>query len=83
MCAAEEYRRVFFDRSKPATRRWCMSTLCGNRSEHIESVIAAPAKSSRKKRSTSISSNGRNCRRNSDRAELIAATRSINQSFTI
>jgi predicted RNA-binding Zn ribbon-like protein len=22
---------VFFDRSKPATRRWCMSTLCGNR----------------------------------------------------
>jgi predicted RNA-binding Zn ribbon-like protein len=31
MCAAEECRRVFFDRSKPATRRWCMSTLCGNR----------------------------------------------------
>ena len=31
MCAAEERRRVFFDRSKPATRRWCMSTLCGNR----------------------------------------------------
>ena len=30
MCAAEECRRVFFDRSKPATRRWCMSTLCGN-----------------------------------------------------
>jgi predicted RNA-binding Zn ribbon-like protein len=30
-CAAEECRRVFFDRSKPATRRWCMSTLCGNR----------------------------------------------------
>ena len=23
--------RVFFDRSKPATRRWCMSSLCGNR----------------------------------------------------
>jgi predicted RNA-binding Zn ribbon-like protein len=33
MCAAEECRRVFFDRSKPATRRWCMSTLCGNRSK--------------------------------------------------
>jgi predicted RNA-binding Zn ribbon-like protein len=31
MCAAEECRRVFFDRSKPATRRWCMPTLCGNR----------------------------------------------------
>jgi predicted RNA-binding Zn ribbon-like protein len=31
MCAAEECHRVFFDRSKPATRRWCMSTLCGNR----------------------------------------------------
>jgi predicted RNA-binding Zn ribbon-like protein len=33
MCAAEECRRVFFDRSKPATRRWCMSALCGNRSK--------------------------------------------------
>ena len=32
-CAAEECRRVFFDRSKPATRRWCMSTLCGNRAK--------------------------------------------------
>jgi len=31
MCAADECRRVFFDRSKPATRRWCMSNLCGNR----------------------------------------------------
>ena len=31
VCAAEECRRVFFDRSKPATRRWCASTLCGNR----------------------------------------------------
>jgi len=31
MCASDECRRVFFDRSKPATRRWCMSTLCGNR----------------------------------------------------
>jgi predicted RNA-binding Zn ribbon-like protein len=33
MCAADECRRVFFDRSKPATRRWCMSALCGNRSK--------------------------------------------------
>ncbi len=33
MCAAEQCRRVFFDRSKPATRRWCMSTLCGNRTK--------------------------------------------------
>ena len=31
MCASEECRRVFFDRSKPATRRWCLSSLCGNR----------------------------------------------------
>ncbi|MGY3476233.1 CGNR zinc finger domain-containing protein [Bradyrhizobium ottawaense] len=31
MCASEECRRLFFDRSKPSTRRWCMSTLCGNR----------------------------------------------------
>lgn len=31
MCDAEECRRIFFDRSKPGTRRWCVSTLCGNR----------------------------------------------------
>jgi predicted RNA-binding Zn ribbon-like protein len=31
MCAAKECQRVFFDRSKPGTRRWCLSTLCGNR----------------------------------------------------
>jgi predicted RNA-binding Zn ribbon-like protein len=31
MCAAQECRRVFFDRSKPSSRRWCLSTLCGNR----------------------------------------------------
>jgi predicted RNA-binding Zn ribbon-like protein len=31
MCASEECRRVFYDRSKPATRRWCQSALCGNR----------------------------------------------------
>jgi predicted RNA-binding Zn ribbon-like protein len=30
-CGAEECKRVFFDRSKPGTRRWCVSTLCGNR----------------------------------------------------
>jgi len=33
MCAADECRWVFFDRSKPATRRWCMSRLCGNRTK--------------------------------------------------
>jgi predicted RNA-binding Zn ribbon-like protein len=32
-CASEECRRVFFDRSKPASRRWCLSTLCGNRTK--------------------------------------------------
>ncbi|WP_458760466.1 CGNR zinc finger domain-containing protein [Afipia sp. TerB] len=31
MCASDECRRVFYDRSKPGTRRWCVSTLCGNR----------------------------------------------------
>jgi predicted RNA-binding Zn ribbon-like protein len=31
MCAAEECQRVFFDRSKPGTRRWCQTELCGNR----------------------------------------------------
>lgn len=31
MCVAKECQRVFFDRSKPGTRRWCLSTLCGNR----------------------------------------------------
>lgn len=31
MCASDECRRIFFDRSKPGTRRWCLSTLCGNR----------------------------------------------------
>jgi predicted RNA-binding Zn ribbon-like protein len=33
MCAAEECQRVFFDRSKPGSRRWCSSTLCGNRTK--------------------------------------------------
>jgi predicted RNA-binding Zn ribbon-like protein len=33
LCAAPECRRAFYDRSKPATRRWCMSTLCGNRTK--------------------------------------------------
>lgn len=31
MCAAEDCRWVYFDRSKPGSRRWCSSTLCGNR----------------------------------------------------
>lgn len=31
MCDSEECRWVFFDRSKPANRRWCSSALCGNR----------------------------------------------------
>jgi predicted RNA-binding Zn ribbon-like protein len=31
MCASDECQWVFYDRSKPATRRWCSSTLCGNR----------------------------------------------------
>ena len=31
MCAANECQRVFFDRSKPGSRRWCQTELCGNR----------------------------------------------------
>jgi len=31
VCASDECRWVFYDHSKPATRRWCSSTLCGNR----------------------------------------------------
>ncbi len=31
MCASEECRWIFFDRSKPASRRWCSPILCGNR----------------------------------------------------
>jgi predicted RNA-binding Zn ribbon-like protein len=31
MCAADECGWVFYDRSKPGTRRWCASALCGNR----------------------------------------------------
>ena len=31
MCASEECHWVFFDHSKPGNRRWCSSTLCGNR----------------------------------------------------
>jgi predicted RNA-binding Zn ribbon-like protein len=31
ICASDECRWAFFDRSKPATRRWCNSGLCGNR----------------------------------------------------
>jgi predicted RNA-binding Zn ribbon-like protein len=30
-CASEECRWIFFDRSKPANRHWCSSSLCGNR----------------------------------------------------
>ena len=31
MCASDDCRRVFYDRSKPGTRRWCQASLCGNR----------------------------------------------------
>jgi predicted RNA-binding Zn ribbon-like protein len=31
MCAAEDCHWVYFDRSKPGSRRWCSSVLCGNR----------------------------------------------------
>ena len=31
MCDSPECHWVFFDRSKPANRRWCSSDRCGNR----------------------------------------------------
>lgn len=31
MCESSECHWVFFDRSKPANRRWCSSDRCGNR----------------------------------------------------
>lgn len=31
MCASEDCRWVFFDRSRPGIRRWCSSAVCGNR----------------------------------------------------
>jgi predicted RNA-binding Zn ribbon-like protein len=31
MCESPECRWVFFDRTKPANRRWCSSDRCGNR----------------------------------------------------
>ena len=33
VCASDECAWVFYDRSKPANRRWCSSTLCGNRAK--------------------------------------------------
>lgn len=30
-CASDECHWIFYDRSKPGNRRWCSSTLCGNR----------------------------------------------------
>jgi predicted RNA-binding Zn ribbon-like protein len=32
-CASDDCRWIFFDRSKPANRRWCSSTRCGNRAK--------------------------------------------------
>ena len=31
MCASAECLWIFYDRSKPSSRRWCVSSLCGNR----------------------------------------------------
>lgn len=33
MCGSPECRWIFFDRSKPANRRWCSSDRCGNRAK--------------------------------------------------
>jgi predicted RNA-binding Zn ribbon-like protein len=31
VCSSDECHWAFFDRSKPSNRRWCSSSLCGNR----------------------------------------------------
>lgn len=31
VCASGECNWIFYDRSRPGTRRWCSSALCGNR----------------------------------------------------
>ena len=31
MCASDDCKWIFFDRSKPGNRRWCSTSLCGNR----------------------------------------------------
>ena len=31
MCSSDECHWIFFDRSKPGNRRWCSSSICGNR----------------------------------------------------
>jgi predicted RNA-binding Zn ribbon-like protein len=36
MCNSNQCQWVFFDRSKPGNRRWCSSTLCGNRQKTRE-----------------------------------------------
>lgn len=33
MCAADDCRWIFYDRSKPQTRRWCATDVCGNRAK--------------------------------------------------
>jgi predicted RNA-binding Zn ribbon-like protein len=33
MCASDDCHWIFFDRTKPANRRWCSSDLCGNRAK--------------------------------------------------
>lgn len=30
-CASQECQWIFFDRSRPANRHWCSSSICGNR----------------------------------------------------
>lgn len=36
MCGSDECHWIFFDRSKPGSRRWCSSLLCGNRQKTRE-----------------------------------------------
>ena len=31
ICASDDCKWIFFDRSKPGNRRWCSTSLCGNR----------------------------------------------------
>jgi predicted RNA-binding Zn ribbon-like protein len=52
MCSSSECQWVFFDRSKPGNRRWCSSSLCGNRQKtrayrgRLRSVSSRPKRHS-------------------------------------
>jgi predicted RNA-binding Zn ribbon-like protein len=48
MCNSEECQWVFLDRSKPGNRRWCSSTICGNRQKTRDYRTRTKAKAGKK-----------------------------------